>query len=89
MAPKKREGIANNIFGKIFDSVSSGIRSFAAFLFFWMALGMTIGLAIVTYKPSLAIPVLIALAIGGLIAYYNTAFALIVLIFFVLVFIPL
>ena len=89
MASKKSEGIANTIFGKILDSVSGGIRSFAAFLFFWMALGMMIGMAIVTYKPSLAIPVLIALAIGGLIAYYNTAFALIVLVLFILIFVPL
>lgn len=89
MAGNKNSSTTDNILEKILNAVSGGVRIFTSFLFFWLALGMIIGMALVAFKPSLAIPAIIGIAIAGLISYYNTTFAIIVLAIFLLVFIPL
>lgn len=82
-------GATEGIFQKILDFISSGVRVFASFLFLWLAFGMIIGMFIAAYKPNYALMIVIGTALSGLLAYYSTAFALIVLILILLIFFPL
>lgn len=77
---------SDDFFGKFLDYISAGVRQFAAFLFFWLALGMVIGMYLASAKPGIAIVTVIGVAAAGLIAYYSTAFALIVLALFFIIF---
>jgi hypothetical protein len=70
-------GLLENIGNNIVESLTSSLRRFASFIFLLFALGVAYGALIITHNPAMlvwaiGIPVLLAV-----LAYFNTAFAVI------------
>ncbi|MDO8427721.1 MAG: hypothetical protein Q7S92_00740 [Candidatus Diapherotrites archaeon] len=67
---------------KLITYVTSQIRTFVAFLFFVFTLGAVLGILIMYKAPQYAGLLVLAPAIMGLLAYYNTTIAVVLFILF-------
>src|SRR3989338_2108204 len=72
------EGWINRLIGY----VTSQIRTFVAFLFFVFTLGAILGILIMYKAPQYAGLLVLAPAVMGLLAYYNTVVAIVLFILF-------
>ncbi len=74
-SPAPSIGTIDLWYTKIMSSITAGVSSFVAFLFFLFTIGAFFGLITAMRWPHLASWIVIIPAIIGLIAYYNRTFA--------------
>lgn len=83
------KGYTDSLLGKLSDLVGKSISHFVAFLFIIFALGAFYGTLIVARWPDYSHYLLIAPLVPALLAYYNRAFAAIIFVGLILLFIIL